>query len=106
MIKEGKKYLVTTDNWFIAPDGNQYRSAWGICYIKTLFEEFNFTPLRPSTNWFLEVGANGKKITIGGFQIHFVIECENMPEDKLKNVTYIEKDTGLEILASKIYIAE
>lgn len=23
------KYLITTDNWFIAPDGKSYRAAWG-----------------------------------------------------------------------------
>jgi hypothetical protein len=106
MIKEGKKYLVTTDNWFIAPDGNQYRCAWGTCNLKTTQEIFNFTPLKPSTNWFMEVGGNGKKIIIGGCQIHFVIECENLPEDEFKNVSYIDKDTGVSQKMSRIYIAE
>ena len=23
------KYLITTDNWFYAPDGKEYRAAWG-----------------------------------------------------------------------------
>ena len=22
-------FLITTDSWFIAPDGKQYRAAWG-----------------------------------------------------------------------------
>ena len=23
------KYLINTDNWFVAPDGNQYKAVWG-----------------------------------------------------------------------------
>ena len=25
----GKKYLITTDDWFYAPDGNNYKSVFG-----------------------------------------------------------------------------
>lgn len=28
------KYLITTDAWFIAPDGKQYRAVWGEVMIK------------------------------------------------------------------------
>ena len=29
MIEQDENYLVTTDNWFHAADGQAYRAAWG-----------------------------------------------------------------------------
>ena len=29
LYESGKKYLITTDKWFIAPDGSEYKSAYG-----------------------------------------------------------------------------
>lgn len=29
------KYLITTDAWFIAPDGQQYKAVWGDVEIVT-----------------------------------------------------------------------
>jgi hypothetical protein len=68
MIENGQRYLVTTDNWFFAPNGDQYKAAWGKCEIKNIKEVFGFDPIRPSTNWYLEVGSDSKKIIIAGCQ--------------------------------------
>lgn len=75
------KYLITTDNWFIAPDGKSYRAAWGdveivddgILGVKTN---------RMSANWFAKVGSREKHIIIAGCQIHYAVKCNDMPNTK------------------------
>jgi len=107
MIKAGQKYLVTCDNWFVAPNGETYQSAWGTAKILTTEQCFNFKPARPSTNWFLRIGNDEKHIIIAGCQIHYVIKSKIKPKDIYKNKTYIDKDMGgLKKSASRIYFAE
>jgi len=106
VIKSGEKYLITTDRWFVAPDGEQYSSAWGTCHMKTTEDLFGFTPQAPSTNWFLVVGKEGSEMIIAGCQIHYAVRCEDEPDDRYKFQRYEQKDTNLEISASRIYLAE
>ena len=98
IIKEGENYLVTTDGFFIAPDGEQYRSVWGKCHICTTEEILGFTPIRPSTNWFLNVG----EMLIAGCHIHYFVKCEFKPEVELNY--YIDFETKNKI--GRIYISE
>ena len=43
------KYLITTDDWFYAPDGKKYKSVWG--EVKILEDEvLGITTNRNSTN--------------------------------------------------------
>ena len=66
------KYLITTDSWFYAPDGKEYKSVWGnveivddnIIGIKTN---------RNSSNWFAKVGNDKKQVIIEGCQNHYSI---------------------------------
>lgn len=104
MIENGKRYLVTTDNWFEAPDGENYRAAWGTCFLKKIDDVFGFTPMRPSTNWFLRVGSDDKFVIIAGCQIHYVVRSEDPPIEKIG--TYVSKGTGKEVQINKIYFAE
>lgn len=106
MIEQGQRYLITTDNWFVGPDGNQYKAAWGKCYIGKTDEKLGFTPLRPSTNWFLSVGCGGKEIIIAGCQIHYAIRCEERPVVTITPETYVQKDTGIIYSTNNIYYAE
>ena len=106
MITNGQKYLITTDNWFIAPDGDTCRAVWGTCYSKNIREVFGFEPSRPSTNWYLEVGGNGKEMILAGCQIHYAVRCEEIPNDRLREVMFNDKDTEIPTKASRIYIAE
>lgn len=77
-VNVGDKVLVTTDNWFIAPDGKQYRSVFGrvkdICDAKqTLGIDTN----RNSTNWYMQVG----NMILAGCQIHYAIKCDSVNTD-------------------------
>lgn len=75
MIENGKYYLITTDEWFYSPNGYQCRAVWGKCEILTTEKVFNFTPAKPSTNWFVKCGD----MIIAGCQIHYAIECDEKP---------------------------
>lgn len=100
MITKGK-YLITTERWFVAPDGNQYTAVWGDCEVFTTKDSMGFNPTR-STNWFLKVRNGGAGFLIAGCQINYAIECPEKP--KIKNHTYTDKETGAEMNANNIYI--
>ncbi len=102
MIIDGKKYLITTDNWFYGLDGFQYRAAYGKCKILTTEDCFNFKPSRPSTNWFVRIGEGDKSIIVAGCQIHFATESSETPT--IRAGKYEDKNT--EQKHNQIYIAE
>lgn len=72
------KYLITTDNYFVAPDGNQYRSVWGECEV---LEDsvLGVSTNRNSTNWYLKVGSESKHVIIAGCQMHYAVKTEEKP---------------------------
>jgi len=69
----GRNYLITTDAWFFAPDGNTYRSVFGkVTAIQTDAEVLGLKTNAKSTNWYIVVG----NMIIAGCQIHYVIQTE------------------------------
>ncbi|MDT8998375.1 hypothetical protein RQP53_03685 [Paucibacter sp. APW11] len=69
----GKTVLVTTDNWFYAPNGCQYRAAFGtLLSIDTAEQTLGVKPNGRSTNWYLRIG----KLVIAGCQVHYVLACD------------------------------
>jgi len=72
----GKKVLITCSSFFVAPDGAEYRAAYGT--LKGIHEskdQFGFIPSRQHTNWMVEIG----NITITGCQVLYCMLCENEP---------------------------
>lgn len=98
--------MVTTDNWFIGPDGESYKSAWGTCILEKMEDVFGFTPSRPSTNWYLKVGSDEKQIIIAGCQIHYAIRADKRPESCHKGKFYKDHDSGVLWHEDRIYYAE
>lgn len=94
------KYLITTDHWFYAPDGRQYKAVFGEC--KILKDDvLGIKTNRASTNWYVQVGNDVDNILIAGCQIHYAIKCESVDSSK----GYTEDDKGREhIASSRIYI--
>lgn len=69
------KYLITTDNYFYGPDGQQYRSVFG--EIEILQDGFlGITTNRNSSNWYIKVSGKTQHIIIAGCQIHYALKCE------------------------------
>lgn len=100
------KYLITTDQWFMAPDGKQYRSAWGNVEIVSDSILGIKTNLR-SSNWFAKVGTEENHIIIAGCQIHYAVKTENKPNTDFVSDYSIEAgETKIYQRPTNIYIAE
>jgi len=100
------RYLITTDAWFVAPDGRQYKSVWGEVEIlddNVLGVKTN----RMSSNWFAKVGSENNHVIIAGCQIHYSCRCENKPNtDNAKDYSAEAGKVHEYDRPSWIYIAE
>lgn len=74
----GKNVLVTTQNWFVADDGLEYKALWGkLKAIHTTQDTLGFTPSRQNTNWFVEIGG----MVIAGCQVLYLNACDHKPNN-------------------------
>lgn len=75
MINFGEKYLVTTLDWFYAPDGQVYKAVFGTAK-KILSSEsaLGVKTNAKSTNWYAQIG----NMLIAGCQIHYVVKTDNV----------------------------
>lgn len=100
------KYLITTDNWFTAPDGKEYKAVWG--NVEILEDKFlGVTTNRNSSNWFAKVGSEENHIIIAGCQIHYAARCETKPNTSdVEN--YVTGDNGCKRFETptRIFIVE
>lgn len=99
------KYLITSDAWFYAPDGNQYRSVWGEVEIVSDGILGIKTNVR-SSNWFAKVGTDDKHVIIAGCQIHYACKSETKPPTQSTDITMIDGIRKVEVRLHAIYIAE
>lgn len=101
------RYLITTDDWFVAPTGKMYKAAWGNVEI---VEDsiLGLKTNRNSSNWFAKVGSAEKHILIAGCQIHYAIKCEAEPNTLPAFDWQADATNGLKEFnsPSRIYIAE
>ena len=71
----GKKVLISTDNYFYAPDGNSYKAAHGtLIGILSDKETLGIPTNSRSTNWYIQLGG----LLIAGCQIHYAILCDEV----------------------------
>jgi len=73
-IEIGKTVLITTHNWFIAPDGKQYMAAFGTA--KAVLDSQQTLGVKTnarSTNWYVELG----NMTIAGCQVFYAIRTDS-----------------------------
>lgn len=76
-IQVGERYLITTDGWFVAPDGETYQAAYGtVRHVGTVDDALGFRPRGGgSTNWFIEVG----NLIVAGCQVHYAVRTDRCP---------------------------
>lgn len=73
-FKPGDRVLVTTDNWFFAPNGLEYRAVFGtVKGVHTDEATLGIKTNSRSTNWYVEIG----NMVIAGCQIHYAIHTES-----------------------------
>lgn len=78
-IEPGMLALVTTDEWFFAPDGQEYRGAFGPCHIVKAEDLMGFRP-KNSADWFLQVGYGDKAVLLAGCRVHYAAMATAMPK--------------------------
>lgn len=101
------KYLITTDAWFYAPDGKQYKAAWGdVQIIEDTF--LGLKTNRNSTNWFAKVGSEQKHVVIAGCQIHYAIKCNEKPNTEVIEDWQADAQNGIKLYQrpTSIYVAQ
>ena len=73
----GKKVLVTTSEWFLAPNGRTYKAVWGTLHaINEAKESVGFAIHRSQANWFIEIG----NMVIAGCQVMYLMDHPTEPE--------------------------
>lgn len=73
-FKIGDKILVTTDQFFFAPDGAQYRAVWGsLVAIESDESTLGIKTNSKSTNWYVQIGS----MLIAGCQVHYAVKCDD-----------------------------
>lgn len=98
-------HLITCDHYFVAPNGKQYKSAWG--KIKILEDSFlGVKTNRNSSNWYAQVGEGDKSIIIAGCQINYAIKCDSVNTDSVEE--YCFDATGIKVFErpTMIYVAQ
>ena len=87
------KYLITTDAWFLAPNGKLYRAVWGeveIIQDAILGVKTN----KNSSSWFAKIGSENNHVIIAGCQIHYAVRCETEPYTETVKDYAIGTDVG------------
>ncbi len=97
----GEYYLITTDGWFYAPDGKQYRAVHGIVKaIRNDSETLGIKTNRGSTNWFVEIG----NMVVAGCQIHYAIKTDTVNSGDVTDLENFEGKTEEKTHSSRIYL--
>lgn len=73
-INVGDKVLLTTQNWFYAPDGREYRGVHGtVRAIQGDEQTLGIRTNARSANWYIEIGC----MTIAGCQVFYAVRCDD-----------------------------
>ena len=104
MLEIGDMALITTDNWFYAPDGNQYKSVFGtIKGVHNSEETLGIKTNARSTNWYVTIG----NMTIAGCQIHYLLKTDSVSLDAPTSEIEHQGQISIgEYARSRIYIAD
>lgn len=81
---QGKNVLVTTQDWFMSPDGNQRKAVFGV--LKGIHETkdlLGFIPNRHHANWTLEIGNT----SIAGCQVLYMIQVDDVALGDVEDYT-------------------
>lgn len=77
-IEVGQKWLITTDEWFFAPDGETYRAVYGtVKAVNTDADTLGIKTNRGSSNWYICIG----NMIVAGCQIHYAIQTEFVSDE-------------------------
>ena len=101
------KYIVTTDNWFYAPDGNSYKAVWGdVTILEDTF--LGIKTNRNASNWYAKIGTEDNHVVVAGCQIHYAVKCDPKPHTQSYRHELTHELEVKSVVADtpRIYIAE
>ena len=101
----GKKYLITTDNWFTAPNGSHCKAVFGtLNSIRHAEDSLGIKTNVRSATWFLEIG----NMVVAGCQIHYIIQTDKCNKEDHINDWSASAADGLNKYQSptRIYFAD
>jgi len=102
-MKIGQKYLITTSEWFYAPDGQQYRAIFGTVHsIETDEQTLGVKTNRGSTNWYVLIG----EMIVAGCQIHYVVRADEVSDDPCRREIDHDGETKVVGAETRIYRAD
>jgi len=78
MIQPGQLALLQFDDWFIAPDGSEYKAAYGPVNIIKAEDLLGFVP-KGDTNWYVQIGYDDKAILLAGCRVHSASPTTTFP---------------------------
>lgn len=100
--KVGRNILVTTHDWFYAPDGRQYKAAWGtLNAIEADEKTLGIRTNARSTNWYMRLG----NMTIAGCQVFYVVDTNKVNFGDVEDFNQHEGQFVLSTRPSAIYNA-
>ena len=72
------KYLITTADWFYAPDGKLYKAVYGDVKIVS-DDALGVKTNRNSGNWYAIVKGEKDEVIIAGCKIHYAVKTDTTP---------------------------
>ena len=98
------KYLITVDNWFVAPDGKYYKAVWG--NVEILSDNILGVKTNArSTNWYAKIGSEENHVVIAGCQINYACKSDSKPNTESVEDWSYEKCKSF-LTPTKIFIAD
>lgn len=100
------KYLITTEQWFVAPNGTQYKAVWG--EVEIIEDSFlGIKTNRGSANWYAKIGSENNHVIVAGCQIHYACRSEKEPStEKAIDWQMDAKDYQERLTPTRIFIAK
>jgi hypothetical protein len=100
-----QKVLITTQSWFYAPDGMNYRAVWGTLKgVHAAKDVLGFTVNASHANFYIEIGNT----VIAGCQALYCIRCDERPDHNRVTHTMYDIPNGLKQVErpNEIYLSE
>lgn len=89
----GKQVLASCQNWFVGPDGKDYKAIYGTFKAVTeASKAVGFIPNRSHANWFYSIGG----MVIMGCQIMYLMECKEPPSKERSMGWHVHEGKVLE----------
>lgn len=102
-IEIGQRYLLTVDNWFVAPDGRQYKAVFGTVHaVQSSEQTLGIRTNAKSTNWYVQVGS----CFIAGCQIHYAVRSDHCNLAEATDWSVIERTVAEYVRPSYVFDAD